>query len=93
MSLLRSATALRALRTVRPTPAAISSRPFSLTSRRQGGDSHHNESPFDPPSGWLWGDRPGEKYEKEGWENIMYYMFVPSLVITGVIMAFKPDTS
>lgn len=52
-----------------------------------GGDSH-----YDPPTGWLFGVKPGEKYEKEGWENVTYYGFVGSLIFGVVAYAFKPDT-
>jgi hypothetical protein len=48
---------------------------------------------YDPPSGWLFGVKPGQKYEKEGWENIWYYGFIGSLVAAGVAYVFKPDTS
>jgi hypothetical protein len=79
----------RAVRCVRA-PATASSRAFSVTTRRQGG-GHGNESQFDPPGGWLWGIKPGEKPEPEGWEWPMY-VFCGSLVLTGVALAFKPDT-
>ncbi|UKZ79717.1 hypothetical protein TrVFT333_007477 [Trichoderma virens FT-333] len=45
-----------------------------------------------PPGGWLWGIKPGEKPEPEGWEWPMY-LFGASLLVTGVALAFKPDTS
>lgn len=58
-------------------------------------DSHHggHESHYDPPTGWLWGIRPGDKYEKEGWEDLFIYGFFGSLILTGIAYAFKPDTS
>ncbi|KAF4595842.1 NADH:ubiquinone oxidoreductase 11.6kD subunit [Ophiocordyceps camponoti-floridani] len=80
---------LRAVRCLRQPPA--SSRSFALSSRRLGG-GHSNESQFDPPSGWLWGIKPGEKPEPEGWEW-PFYLFAGSLIATGVIWAYKPDTS
>ncbi|KAI5467736.1 ESSS subunit of NADH:ubiquinone oxidoreductase-domain-containing protein [Mariannaea sp. PMI_226] len=88
MALIRQAVApLRAARCVRlPASAA---RPFSMTTQRRGG---HGESQFDPPSGWLWGVKPGEKAEPEGWEWPTY-IFIGSLVATGVALAFKPDTT
>jgi len=37
--------------------------------------------------------KPGEKAEKEGWENIWIYGFFGSLAFGVVGYAFKPDTS
>lgn len=48
---------------------------------------------YDPPTGYLFGVKPGQKYVKEGWENIWYYGFVGSLLVAGVAYVFKPDTS
>ncbi|CAG7939142.1 unnamed protein product [Penicillium salamii] len=48
---------------------------------------------YDPPTGWLFGVKPGQKYEKEGWENIWYYGFIGSFLVAGVAYVFKPDTS
>lgn len=48
---------------------------------------------YDPPSGYLFGVKPGQKYVKEGWENIWYYGFIGSLLVAGVAYIFKPDTS
>jgi hypothetical protein len=48
---------------------------------------------YDPPTGWLFGVKPGQKYVKEGWENIWYYGFIGSILVTGVAYVFKPDTS
>ncbi|EJT80622.1 hypothetical protein GGTG_00617 [Gaeumannomyces tritici R3-111a-1] len=62
---------------------------FSTSARR--GASHGPE--YDPPTGWLFGVKPGEKYQKEGWENIMYIGFFGSLAVFTVAMAYKPDTS
>jgi hypothetical protein len=94
MSLIRNTTALRgAVRAVRSHPTtSLAARSFSITARRRGG-GHGDESPFEPPTGWLWGIKPGEKYEKEGWENTWFYLIVPSFIITGIVLAFKPDTS
>ena len=54
---------------------------------------HAHEDHYDPPSGWLWGIKPGEKPEKEGWENAFIYGFFGSLIFGAVAYAFKPDTS
>ncbi|KOS22715.1 hypothetical protein ESCO_003829 [Escovopsis weberi] len=97
MALLRyTAAPLSALRCARrpaatTTTLGLASRTLSTTARRQGG-GHGNESHFDSPGGWLWGIKPGEKPEAEGWEWPMY-IFCGSLVATGIAFAFKPDTS
>lgn len=54
---------------------------------------HAHEDHYDPPSGWLWGIKPGEKPEKEGWENVFIYGFFGSLIFGAVGYSFKPDTS
>merc|ERR1712000_323738 len=65
MALLRHAAApLRSVRCLRTTPSTA--RSFSLTTRRQGGGGGQQ---FDPPTGWLWGVKPGEKPEPEGWNG------------------------
>ena len=56
-----------------------------------GHDAEHGH--YDPPGGWLWGIRPGEKYEKEGWEGLFIYGFWGSFIVAGIAYAFKPDTS
>lgn len=91
MALLRHSLApLRAVRCLRQ-PRAV--RPFSMTPRRMGGGGgDHHESQFDPPSGWLWGIKPGEKAEPEGWEWPMYLM-IAGIVGTGIAIVYKPDTS
>lgn len=71
---------------------AITRRTFATTPARRGGGHGHGPE-FDPPTGWLFGVRPGEKAEKEGWEGLAYYGFCGSLVAFGIAYAFKPDTS
>ena len=56
-------------------------------------DTASHESHYDPPSGWLFGVPPGQKYQKEGWENTWVYGFWGSLVLGVVAYAYKPDTS
>lgn len=63
---------------------------FSTRSSVRAAD-HGNH--YDPPTGWLFGVKPGQKYEKEGWEGIWYYGFIGSLLVAGVAYVFKPDTS
>ncbi|EXJ79421.1 hypothetical protein A1O3_08923 [Capronia epimyces CBS 606.96] len=53
-----------------------------------GGHDDH----FDPPGGWLWGERPGDKYEKEGWEPFAWF-FVASWVVAVAAYTMKEDTS
>jgi hypothetical protein len=74
------------------TTAAARARSFATTPARQGGGGGHGPE-FDPPTGWLFGVRPGEKAEKEGWEGLMFYGFCGSLVVFSMAYAFKPDTS
>ncbi|KAJ5665955.1 uncharacterized protein N7477_008403 [Penicillium maclennaniae] len=63
---------------------------FSTSSNLHGGD---HGSHYDPPTGWLFGIKPGQKYAKEGWEGVWYYGFIGSLLAAGVAYVFKPDTS
>ncbi|EEP80960.1 conserved hypothetical protein [Uncinocarpus reesii 1704] len=63
--------------------------PFSTRAPLSGAHEPH----YDPPTGWLWGVKPGQKYVKEGWEGLWTYGFVGSLVVAGIAYAFKPDTS
>lgn len=69
----------------------------NLTSRRaltstpiRNADAH--EDHYDPPGGWLFGVKPGEKYENEGWENIWFYGFFGSMLFGVVGYCYKPDT-
>lgn len=93
---MRPATAARAARSLvaRPTstvtPAAA--RTLSSTSKLRSAD-HGHEEPYDPPTGWLFGVKPGEKYQKEGWEGIFMWGFCGSMAVAVVAYAFKPDTS
>ncbi|KAJ5762369.1 uncharacterized protein N7511_005751 [Penicillium nucicola] len=64
---------------------------FSTRSVVRGGADHGDH--YDPPTGYLFGLKPGQKYEKEGWENIWYYGFIGSFLVAGVAYVFKPDTS
>ncbi|KKA30035.1 hypothetical protein TD95_001535 [Thielaviopsis punctulata] len=93
LNMLRSRVALPALRSSLRIPAtarAVPLRTFTSSALRRGG---HGENDFDPPTGWLWGVKPGEKPEKEGWEGPVYYVFLPSFVLFAIALAFKPDTS
>nr|OQO18524.1 hypothetical protein B0A51_12215 [Rachicladosporium sp. CCFEE 5018] len=70
---------------------SLQHRQLSNTAARQAG--HAEESQYDPPGGWLFGVKPGEKPEKEGWENVWYYGFFGSLAFGVVGYWYKPDTS
>ncbi|KAI9045676.1 uncharacterized protein KD926_006977 [Aspergillus affinis] len=63
---------------------------FSTRSHLRAAD--HGDH-YDPPTGWLFGVKPGQKYQKEGWETMWYYGFIGSLLAAGVAYVFKPDTS
>ena len=65
-------------------------RTFSTRPSLRSAGSHDH---YDPPTGWLFGVKPGHKYVKEGWEGLFTYGFVGSLVLAGIAYAFKPDTS
>jgi hypothetical protein len=64
-------------------------RPFSASTAKKSGGAPQ----YDPPTGWLFGVKPGEKYQKEGWEDLWYWGFCGSIVVFLVAYAFKPDTS
>ena len=74
-------------------PRLINTRALSTTQPRPSSGHDGHGSHYDPPGGWLWGIRPGEKYEKEGWENLFFYGFYGSIGLAVVAYAFKPDTS
>jgi hypothetical protein len=86
---------LRASRTALRSPISrggYGARAISTTQARRGAAAGH-EDHYDPPSGWLWGIKPGEVREKEGWEGIWIYGFFGSLIAGVVAYSFKPDTS
>ncbi|RMZ82945.1 hypothetical protein DV737_g1823, partial [Chaetothyriales sp. CBS 132003] len=61
-----------------------------------GADDHHHgghEDHYDPPGGWLWGVRPGEKYEKEGWEGIVTWLYIVPIVVATIFYVNKEDTT
>jgi hypothetical protein len=94
MSAVRPTTAaVRATRTAlqqqSATPSISAARQFTASARTSG--AHGPQ--YDPPTGWLFGVKPGEKYQKEGWENPFFYGFCGSLLLAGVAYGFKPDTS
>ncbi|KIW71809.1 hypothetical protein PV04_00042 [Phialophora macrospora] len=89
----------------RPTPsgsrlalARTSIRTATTAHNEHRGDDSHghhasgHDDHFDPPAGWLWGIRPGEKYEKEGWEGLAW-VFVASWVVAIAAYTMKEDTT
>ncbi|CAN8098502.1 unnamed protein product [Discula destructiva] len=88
--LARRAAAVAANNANNTTSISIRRQAFSVTTAQRAG-AHGPQ--YDPPTGWLWGVKPGEKAEKEGWEGLMYYGFGGSLFVFAVAYAFKPDTS
>lgn len=90
----RLITAPRAQLQILPRLQSHQQRAFlSSTARRSAGDSHaEHEDHYDPPGGYLFGVRQGEKYEKEGWENVLYIGFFGSLLFGVVGYCYKPDT-
>jgi hypothetical protein len=86
---------LSKIRCMRSAPSAVAARqPFSSSVRRQGGGGHgSHESPYDPPTGWLWGVPPGQKYENEGWEKLWFYGFWGIMAFGAVGYSFKSDSS
>jgi len=88
--LSRAAKSLSTTQTTQRTATTI--RTFSSTQNKKAAD-HAHEDQYDPPSGWLFGVKPGEKAEKEGWETVWVWGFFGSLGLAAVAYAFKPDTS
>lgn len=89
MSALRPSTAAAVVRNTTRALQQQQNRSFSATPKAAA--SHGPQ--YDPPTGWLFGVKPGEKYQKEGWETSFFYGFCGSLVIAGIAYGFKPDTS
>ncbi|KAI0888187.1 ESSS subunit of NADH:ubiquinone oxidoreductase [Annulohypoxylon maeteangense] len=92
MPTVRPNTAVRATRALQQKskqPSTTSVRSFSATTRAS---SSHGPQ-YDPPTGWLFGVKPGEKYQKEGWENSFFYGFCGSVAVGAIAYGFKPDTS
>ncbi|RKF80203.1 hypothetical protein GcC1_039033 [Golovinomyces cichoracearum] len=90
----RPVSVLRAVRTIKI--PVMNSTPHShslYTSTNLRSSDHAHESQYDPPSGWLFGVKPGERRKKEDWEDIWVYGFFGSLAFGVVGYAFKPDTS
>lgn len=90
MSSIRPSVAGALARAATPRSTALAARKqFSTSTSLRA--SHGSQ--YDPPTGWLFGVKPGEKYKPEGWENLFFYGFCGSLAVFAVAYAFKPDTS
>lgn len=87
---LAPSAAIRAVTSTQQSVSTIATRrAFSTTQRKASG--HGPE--YDPPTGWLFGVKPGEKYQNEGWEHLFFYGFCGSFAVFAVALAFKPDTT
>lgn len=92
-SQIRPRAALRTLTTTASAPASHPPEgPHSVEGHVGSSGGHHGDH-YDTPGGWLWGIRPGEKYEKEGWEDIFIYGFGGCFLVAGIAYVFKEDTS
>ncbi|KAJ1674478.1 hypothetical protein EV182_003198 [Spiromyces aspiralis] len=54
----------------------------------RGGHGPH----LSEPGGYLFGRKPGQKVEKEGWEAAWKYGFWGSFAVLAVGLYYKPDT-
>ncbi|KAI9713797.1 MAG: hypothetical protein M1820_000527 [Bogoriella megaspora] len=91
LPLLASRPALRTSKLQCQTPSL---RPISSSLIRQSASSEHgHEDHYDTPGGWLWGVPPGQKYQKEGWEDVWIWGFFGSMAVLVVGYVYKPDTS
>lgn len=83
------------LRSSSRTPLRLASTQSAAHAAKHDDHDHGNgghDDHFDPPGGWLWGERPGDKYEKEGWEPFAWF-FVASWVVAVAAYTMKEDTS
>ena len=83
--------AIRHINTTPPLLATTAATKGDTASTHAEHDEHH-ESHYDPPGGWLWGLRPGEKAEREGWE-IPFYVMCAGYVVAVIAYSMKEDTS
>jgi len=83
---------LSAARAARFTPSTLQiRRPLSSSQAFRSAEGSHEEH-YDAPGGWLFGVKPGEKYQNEGWENVFIYGFFGTLAFGVVGYCYKPDT-
>ncbi|OCH95792.1 hypothetical protein OBBRIDRAFT_788001 [Obba rivulosa] len=65
-----------------------------VPSLRRYASSHG--SPYNEPSGWLFGEKPlppGQKRKREEWEWIWYIGMIGTMGVASVLLYYKPDTS
>ena len=93
MALRTAARAARAVNAPRAVYLVPATRAFTNCAAARGAAAGEHGDHYDSPSGWLWGVKPGEKAEEEGWEKIMYWGFGGCMAFGVVGYAFKPDTS
>ncbi|KAH9837105.1 ESSS subunit of NADH:ubiquinone oxidoreductase-domain-containing protein [Rhodofomes roseus] len=58
--------------------------------------SHGSGPKYNEPSGYLFGEKPlppGEKRKKEDWESVWYAGMYGTMLLAGVLLYYKPDTS
>ncbi|KII93579.1 hypothetical protein PLICRDRAFT_49620 [Plicaturopsis crispa FD-325 SS-3] len=56
----------------------------------------HGAPHFNEPTGLLFGEKPpapGQKRQKEDWENLWYYGMFGTMGVAAVLLYYKPDTS
>jgi hypothetical protein len=94
MALLRpTAFSRRAAQLALSTPRSLTARrALSSTQQLRGGGGASHDDHYDPPGGILFGVKPGEKYQDEGWERIFYWGFFGSMAFGIIGYAYKPDT-
>ncbi|PIA16436.1 NADH:ubiquinone oxidoreductase 11.6kD subunit [Coemansia reversa NRRL 1564] len=68
----------------------LSTRNVTIPSRLVRGG--HGAPQFNEPGGYLFGRKPGEKLEKEGWETIWGVGFGTAFVMIALGLYYKPDT-
>ncbi|KAF1356909.1 ESSS subunit of NADH:ubiquinone oxidoreductase-domain-containing protein [Delphinella strobiligena] len=91
MQSLRSSLPRRALQLSTVPRSLVAQRSLSSTSQLRSADSHGDH--YNPPGGWLFGVKPGEKYQNEGWETVFYWGFFGSMAFGIIGYCYKPDTS
>ena len=90
MQSIRSSIPRRALQLSAAARSTVAQRPLSSTSTLRSADSHGDH--YNPPGGWLFGVKPGEQYQNEGWERVFYWGFFGSMAFGVVGYCYKPDT-
>ncbi|KAJ7487676.1 ESSS subunit of NADH:ubiquinone oxidoreductase-domain-containing protein [Mycena galericulata] len=67
-----------------------------LTRLRDVRFASHDAPQYNEPTGLLFGEKPpppGHRRIKQPWENLWYYGMYGSMLVGGVLLYFKPDTS